>query len=318
MVSDPPVDQPAPNPAAVPPVPPVESPLEVETAFLTSPTDAALEDQRERLRLLMDRGALVVLLVAAITFFAAVINSLRGNFQFTHWIFPVVAVLMGVGLYFGAERMASRPDHAVEVPADLASVLNDLTIARGEVIATAPRVLNPDELTQVLSDTQERHTAAFSAAQETLKALRAGDIERASALGTEVYRHTDIIEHIRDDLQGEWEASTPIPEGYIGDVEAPEVSGSRRSGLAEPGYFAAPVQPTEPGYPASYPVEPSSPVQPPPSGYSTAPVQPGYDAAIPAAEASRAFWSRPDSTQNPSAAPRPDEGRSGRSSGPVD
>ncbi len=296
MVSDPNVYQPATN---QPVAPPVASPLEVETAFLTSPTDAALEDQRERLRLLMDRGALVVLLVAVITFFAAVINSLRGNFQFTHWIFPVVAVLMGVGLYFGAERMASRPDHAVEVPADLASVLNDLTIARGEVIATAPRVLNPDELTQVLSDTQERHTAAFSAAQETLKALRAGDIERASALGTEVYRHTDIIEHIRDDLQSEWEASTAIPEGYIGDVEAPEVSGSRRS------------TPAEPGYPPSYPVEPNHPVQPTQPGYSAAPgqpTQPGYDAEIPAAEASRAFWSRPDPAQDLRAVPRPDEG----------
>ncbi len=264
MASDPtegfPVQHGQPQP---PPAP--SAPVEVETAFLTGPSDTALEDQRERVRLLMDRGALVVLLIAAITFFAAVVNTLRGNFAISHWAFPVVAVLMGVGLYFGAERMANRPQHAVEVPADLSPVLNDLTIARGEVIATAPRVLNPDELSSILSDVQERHKAAFDAAEETLKAIRAGDIERASALGTEVYRHADVIEQTRDDLQREWESSTAVPEGYLGEVE-PLEGHVHRPAVADPNY------PT-----GSYPAQP-------------------------AADPTRSFWSRPAGQQaDPSA-----------------
>ncbi len=218
----------------------------------------------------MDRGALVVLLVAAITLFAAVVNTLRGNFTITHWAFPLVAVLMGIGLYFGAERMANRPQHAVEVPADLSPVLNDLTIARGEVIATAPRVLNPDELASVLQDAQERQKAAFDAATETLKAIRAGDMERASALGTEVYRHTDVIEQVRDDLQQEWENSVAVPEGYLGDIDTPD------------GYSQQPAT-ADPGYPTG-----------------------GY-AAQPAADPTRSFWSRPGtqpSAQPPSTQPQ--------------
>lgn len=244
------------------------APVEVETVFLTGPADTALEDQRERVRLLMDRGALVVLLVAAITLFAAVVNTLRGNFVGTHWAFPVVAVLMGFGLYFGAERMANRPQHALEVPADLSPTLNDLTIARGEVIATAPRVLNPDELSSVLQDVQERHKAAFDAAEETLKAIRGGDMERASALGTEVYRHADIVEQMRDDLQQEWESSTAVPEGYLGDTDTPD-GYTQRPAAADPGYP-----------PESYPTS-----RVPPAG-------PGY-AAQPETDPTRSFWSKP-------------------------
>jgi hypothetical protein len=264
--------------------------LEVETAFVTAPEDTTLEEQRERLRILMDRGALVVLLVAVITFFAAVVNSLRGNFHLTHWIFPVVAVVLGVCLYFGADRMSKRPPHAIEVPADLAPVLNDLTIARGEVVATAPRILNPDELSEVLSDAQERHKAAFDAAGETLNAIRAGDLERASELGTEVYRHTDVIEQVRDDLQREWENSATVPEGYIGDLDDP---GQQPA--------AAPrQQPSEPGYPTVY----QSPSAPPP-----------------AQDPTRQFWSRPTSeppSSTPAPNPRRDTGRSAAFKRPAD
>ncbi|MGH3804361.1 MAG: hypothetical protein ACRDTD_30340 [Pseudonocardiaceae bacterium] len=255
----------------------------------------------------------MVLLVAAITFFAAVINSIRGNFEYTHWIFPVVAIGMGVGLYFGAERMANRPEHAIEVPADLSAVLNDLTIARGEVIATAPRVLNPDELQQVLTDAQERHKAAFAAASETLRAIRAGDIERASALGTEVYRHTDVIEQIRDDLQREWESSAEVPEGYIGDTDddPPLGAPSPRSPMSRR------AQAAEPAYPTSYPAEPIPPSRVgdvPPAAASGQP---------PPAEATRDFWSRPTSPPRGRAAgvyPRPEGGigQSGSSTGPAE
>ncbi|MGH3545509.1 MAG: hypothetical protein ACRDPW_06250 [Mycobacteriales bacterium] len=264
---------------------PVPAPIDVETAFLTGPSDTELEDQRERVRLLMDRGALVVLLIAVITFFAAVLNTLRGNFEITHWLFPVVAVLMGAALYCGAQRMTDRPRNSVEVPADLAEVLNDLTIARGEVIATAPRVLNPDELSSVLHDAQERNTAAFDAAVETLKAIRTGDMERASALGTEVYSHTDIIEQLRDDLQREWESAAPIPEGYLGDVE-------RSDGYTDSDGYTAPPRSTDPGYPANR--------------YSASPAQPPADPT-------RNFWSRPG-TPPPTAGPST-EGGMGQSGG---
>jgi len=308
---------PSPTPAAVPPAPPEQPvasvpppvgaeatpeqgvPLEVESAFVTAPTDTALEDQRERLRLLMDRGALVVLLVAVITLLAAVINALRGNFHITHWVFPVVAVALTAGLYFGAERMGKRPPRAVEVPADLSPVLNDLTIARGEVIATAPRVLNPDELAQVLNDAQERHKAAFDAAEETLKAIRAGDLERASVLGTEVYRHTETVEQIRDDLQREWESSSTVPEGYIGDLDdAPRPP-------------TAPPPAPEPSYPATYSAE-----------YVAQP-EPGPE-TVPPADATRQFWSRPGSDSPPSVPTEPTQpprygmGRSGGSNRPAE
>lgn len=276
------------------------SQFEVETAFLTSPTDTAFEEQRERLRVLMDRGAVVVLLIGAITLLAALINALRGNAAVAHWIFPVVAVGAAIGLYYGAERMSNRPARAVEVPADLAPVLNDITIARGEVVATAPRVLNPEELSQVLSDAQERHKAAFDAASETLRAIRAQDMTRASQLGTEVYRHADVIEQMRDDLQRDWESASAFSEGYIGETAAE----GPVDGPTGPAYAPRRVQ--EPGYPAepAYPAQPANyPPPPQASGYAARPAG-RATAAGPNPEATRSFWSRPAGQAAPPTSPQ--------------
>src|SRR5262245_54640363 len=111
-------------------------PAAIESVFLSTPSDDALEEQRERLRSLMDRGGLVLVVIGVVLVVAALLNLVRGTGSVAQWIAPVVIFALVWLLYWGSQRMANRPNDAMEVPADLAPPLNDITVTRGEILAS--------------------------------------------------------------------------------------------------------------------------------------------------------------------------------------
>lgn len=199
----PPYSGQAPAAASSAPPQPAEPPL--ETAFLTAPSDFALEEQRERLRVLMDRGALVLAVVTVIVVVASLLNAVRGNFSVVHWIIALVGFGLTAALYYGAQHFGNRPENAVEVPAELAPLLNDITVVRAEVISSGMRVLDPEERIQVVREVDQKQQAAFLTAQRALSALREGDRPSAVDLASQVRDFADDVQQLRDQTFAEWD-----------------------------------------------------------------------------------------------------------------
>ncbi len=246
----------------LPPVDPADIPAPayaVESAFLTPPTDTALEDQRDRLRVLMDRGALVLLLVAAITLLAALTNTLRGNFSVVYWAIPFAVVGLAAALYYGSQRFGQRPGDAVEVPASLAPLLNDVAVVRGEIISVGGRVLDPEERVAAISKIDEQQRAAFASAQQALELLRAGDQAGAQVQIDLVNQQVAEAQRARDEAFAEWGDDEvgyeAAPADRFGDQQQ---SQSTRPSWSAPA-VTQPVQPVQPGARATAPSEAGQP-----------------------------------------------------------